>query len=490
MTDGGAEIAEGLFWRFFGEPEPCCPARLRREALGIDHQENGFVHRHAAIAGGFCLLVFLLSLANPCRAQDTSVVGHWEGAYVREGSIQMVMLDLEVRDGKLGGTFDIPELEIVGEPIKEIDGELPKLTLGLTYGLFTMHVSPELGEMTGENTNWNPPLTLHLKRVERHGDAHFAQEDFRFKNGAVTLAGSLVKPHSDAPFPAIVVVHGSGDQGRGTSYYARWSDFFARHGVAALIYDKRGVGQSSGNHERATFDDLAGDVLAAVEALKGRSDIKASQIGLFGISQGGWLAPLAASRTDNVAYLILNAGPSVSVREQELHRVEYSLRADEFSEEEIQKALAYTDLVFTAAYGDADKLELFAKAEDVKCRSWADYVNVVGSDADLNGWRLIRYDPSSVLKKTTIPLLALFAEYDVLVPPQENVDRLRGCLTEAGNTDFTICVIPGVGHNMETFGTLKGGEWKWPEKYWIWPRKSPVLYETIATWLTKQGIVQ
>jgi pimeloyl-ACP methyl ester carboxylesterase len=446
--------------------------------------------RHALIAGGFCLLVSLLSPVNLCRAQDTSVVGHWEGAYVREGSIQPLMLDLEVRDGKLGGTFDIPELEIVGEPIKDIDAGLPKLMLGLTYGLFTMHVSPELGEMTGENTNWNPPLTLHLKRVESYGDAHFPREDFRFENGVVTLVGSLVKPTSNPPFPAIVVVHGSGNQGRGTSYYARWGDFFARHGVAALIYDKRGVGQSSGNHERATFDDLAGDVLAAVEGLKERSDIKASQIGLFGISQGGWLAPLAASRTDNVAYLILNVGPSVSVQEQELHRVEYSLRADEYSEEDIEKALAYTELVFTAAYGDGDRQELFAKAEDVKSQKWADYVNVVGSDADLDGWRLIRYDPSPVLKRTTIPLLALFGEHDVLVPPQENVDRLRGYLTEAGNSDFTIRVIPGVGHNMETFGTLKGGEWKWPEKYWIWPRKSPVIYETIFTWLTEHGIAQ
>lgn len=448
------------------------------------------MNRHAVIAGGCCLLVSCLTLANPCRAQDTTVVGHWEGAYVRLGSVQTVMLDLAVQDGKLGGTFDVPELEIVGEPIKEIGGEVPNLTLRLTYGLFTMHVSPESGEMTGENKRWNPPLTLHLKRKEKRQTAHLPHEDFRFNNGMATLVGSLVKPVSKGPYPAIVIIHGSGEQGRNTSYYSVWGEFFARQGVAALIYDKRGVGQSTGDHERATFDDLAGDVLAAVAALKKRSDIKARQIGLFGISQGGWLAPLVASRTDDVTYLILNVGPAVTVQEQELHRVEYSLRADEFSEEDIQQALAYTRRVFAAAYRGERKEELFAEAEQLKSRKWAAHVELVSSDTDLEGWRLIRYDPSPVLKKTTIPLLALFGEFDVLVPPKENVDRLRAYLSDAGNDDFTIRVIPGVGHNMETFGTLKGGKWEWPEKYWIWPRKSPALYPAILTWLTEHGITR
>ncbi|MEX2110589.1 MAG: alpha/beta fold hydrolase [Gemmatimonadaceae bacterium] len=356
------------------------------------------------------------------------------------------MLDLAVQDGKLGGTFDVPELEIVGEPIKEIGGEVPNLTLRLTYGLFTMHVSPESGEMTGENKRWNPPLTLHVKRKEKRQTAHLPHEDFRFNNGRATLVGSLVKPVSKGPYPAIVIIHGSGEQGRNISYYSVWGEFFARQGVAALIYDKRGVGQSTGDHERATFDDLAGDVLAAVAALKKRSDIKARQIG---ISQGGWLAPLVASRTDDVTYLILNVGPAVTVREQELHRVEYSLRADEFSEEDIQQALAYTRRVFAAAYSGESKEELFAEAEQLKSRKWAAHVELVSSDTDLEGWRLIRYDPSAVLKKTTIPLLALFGEFDVLVPPKENVDRLRAYLSDAGNDDFTIRVIPGVGHNME-----------------------------------------
>ncbi len=122
--------------------------------------------------------------------------------------------------------------------------------------------------------------------------------------------------------------------------------------------------------------------------------------------------------------------------------------------------------------------------------AWAEYVKPVSSDADLEGWKLIRYDPAAILKQTKVPTLALFGELDVLVPPRENVDRMRAYLTEAGNGDFRIHVVPLVGHDMETFGTLKGGEWNWPESYWVWARKSPEFFQTIVAWLSERGITQ
>ena len=438
-----------------------------------------------------CLPVWCLLITSaPAHANQEAIVGHWEGAYVRLGSIQTVTLDFAVQGGKLEGTYDVPELDIAGEPIREIEEDFPNLTFRLTYGLFTMHLSPDIGEMTGENKNWNPPVTLHLKRKQKPSEIQFGREDIRFNNGRVTLAGTLVKPLTLGPHPVLIIIHGSGDQGRKDNYYSLWGDFFAQHGVAALIYDKRGVGQSSGNHEHATFDDLAGDVLAAVDVLKERADIKPDQIGLFGISQGGWLAPLVASRTSDVDFLILDVGPAVTVQEQELDRVEYSLHADEFSEDDVREALSYTKRVFAAAYTGEGRAELYALAGEVKAKGWVDYVGLVTSDEDLEGWRLIRYDPAPLLKKTTIPLLALFGEFDVLVPPQENTGRMESYLKEAGNRDFTIRVIPGVGHNMETFGRLMGGDWKWPEKYWIWPRRSPEFYQTILTWLTERGLAR
>jgi len=437
---------------------------------------------------GLVILASCLIIPHSGRAQVDAMVGHWEGAYGRMGSIQSMMMDLAVRDGKLEGTYDIPDLSIFGEPIREIGGAFPDITFHVTYGVFRMVVSPEIGEMTGVNAKWNPPVTLHVKRRPKPSGTPLVKEEVRFANGSVSLAGTLVFPASAGPYPVVVVVQGSGSQGREDGFYSYWGDFFARRGVAALIYDKRGVGGSSGDFETATFADLAGDVAAAVDLLQARSDIDPERIGLFGISQGGWIAPLAAARTDDIAYQILLAGPAVTVREQELDRVEYSLRNDGFSAEDIQEAVAYTNQVFEAAYTGQGQAELFARRDGVEASAWAEYVDPIGAAADLKGWQLIRYDPAPVLKQTKIPTLALFGELDTLVPPQENVDRMRAYLTAAGNGDFAIHVIPQVGHSMETYGTLKGGEWNWPESYWVWPRKSPELYQTIAAWLSGHGL--
>ena len=114
---------------------------------------------------------------------------------------------------------------------------------------------------------------------------------------------------------------------------------------------------------------------------------------------------------------------------------------------------------------------------------------MVDSDEDLNGWRLIRYDPAPVLRKTKVPILSLFGERDTLVPPQTNRAKMEEYLREAGNSDVTVRVIPNVGHDMESFATLKGGAWSWPEKYWVWAKKSPLFYETIITWLAKHQII-
>jgi pimeloyl-ACP methyl ester carboxylesterase len=439
----------------------------------------------------FSILALLAFIFQPSltKAQSAeSLAGHWEGAFVRLGSVQTLSVDLMFSNGTLKGTYDIPDLSIIGEPLSEITFQSSQLLLKLKYGVFTMQVASDVGEMTGENKKWNPTVTLHLKRKLRDSSLPYIQEEVKFKNGNVTLSGTLVKPLTAAPYPVVVVVHGSGEQGRNFNFYKFWGDFFARHGVAALIYDKRGVGQSSGDFRTATFDDLAGDVVAAVKTLKKRKDINLQQIGIFGISQGGWIGPLAASLTRDIKFLILDVGPAVTVEEQELNSVEYSMRADEIPETDIKEALAYTRLMFKAAYTGEAKPELAAATQRIRNKEWSKYVQLVDSDKDLEDWKRIKYDPAPVLRKTKIPVLSLFGENDVRVPPVENRKKMENYLKEAGNNDVTIRVIPNVGHDMESFATLRGGEWKWSENYWVWAKKSPVFYETIIEWLTKHGI--
>ena len=142
------------------------------------------------------------------------------------------------------------------------------------------------------------------KRVEIE-----AREDVRFTNRDVQLTGTLIAPSVGSRHPAIVLVHGSGAENR--AYMLPWARFLIRHGIAVLGYDKRGVGESTGDWNAATYEDLAGDAVAAVEYLKTRRDIDAAQIGLLGISQAGWIMPLAAVRSKDVAFLISISGAGV-----------------------------------------------------------------------------------------------------------------------------------------------------------------------------------
>jgi len=145
-----------------------------------------------------------------------------------------------------------------------------------------------------------------------HDSRRVRELEVAFRSGNVTLAGTLFVPKVDGPHPGVVLFHGSGPQSR-DSFTGRW---FAEQGVAALAYDKRGVGKSSGDFRTVPFTDLVDDGLAGLAFLKARSDIDPKHIGVWGLSQGGWLGPLAASRSKDVAFVIAFSGPGVSPGEQ------------------------------------------------------------------------------------------------------------------------------------------------------------------------------
>jgi uncharacterized protein len=148
-----------------------------------------------------------------------------------------------------------------------------------------------------------PTRTARRVDIER-------REDVRFSNGDVQLAGTLISPITPGPHPAVILVHASGPEDR--EYVLPFARFLIRHGMAVLGYDKRGVGGSTGDWNKASFDDLAGDVVAAFEYLRTRSDINRAQIGMLGWSQAGWIMPLAATRAKDLAFLISIAGAGVS----------------------------------------------------------------------------------------------------------------------------------------------------------------------------------
>lgn len=440
-------------------------------------------------------LVVLVALAScVARAGVTAaimphaVVGHWEGAFTRFGSAQTVALDVYSSDSGLTGTYDIPDLLLYREPLKSIRIDGDTLAFRLFWGQFKCLVHDENGEITGQNLDWGPPVSIHLRRSAMTSRVRI--EPVTFESGPLSLVGELLTPHGNPPFPAVIMIEGSTTEGRKNWTYRSMGELLARNGIATFIYDKRGVGESDGDVGAATFNDLASDAAAAVRALVARSDIDSRAIGLLGISQGGWLAPMAAQKCDSVSFLILVVGAATSVWDQELHRVAYTMRAgslnddqpDSFSVEEIADALEHTRLGFSVASNPERWGEWNRSVAQAKASRWSRYVALDSSIDELQGWLRQQFDPSEVLRHTTIPVLALFGEEDTYVPPKENVDRMRTLLAEAGNKDVTTVVYPGCGHALIRNATLIGHEWEWPNGYWQWARRAPGVADSLVLW--------
>lgn len=152
------------------------------------------------------------------------------------------------------------------------------------------------------------------------GQSSFTEREVTFNNDSVELRGTLMFPESRSLSPAIVFLHGSGPHER--SGFRPYAEEFAKLGVASLFFDKRGTGSSGGSWITSSLDDLAGDALSAVQFLKEQEKIDPDRIGFWGISQAGWIAPKAASQSEDIAFMILISGGGASPKESEYYSYE------------------------------------------------------------------------------------------------------------------------------------------------------------------------
>ncbi|MGA3283414.1 MAG: alpha/beta fold hydrolase [Verrucomicrobiota bacterium] len=275
------------------------------------------------------------------------------------------------------------------------------------------------------------------------------EEEVSFKNGETTLSGTLVLPPTKGPHPAVVLVHGAGPGIR--SNFRFLADFFALNGVAALMYDKRGCGTSTGDWRKSGFDDFAGDALAGLELLKNRPDINPHQIGLWGVSQGGWIVGLAASRSTNVAFIISVSGPGITPEAQGVVAVEHWMKAAGFSETDLREARSLYLLNSRCTRTDSGWDEFEAVRKAAQNKPWYNanpYLGCCASGAEKQ-WQLIwDYDPVPALRKVYCPVLSIFGELDSLVPAQKSADIWKTALTEAGNQDVVIKIVPHADHGI------------------------------------------
>jgi pimeloyl-ACP methyl ester carboxylesterase len=318
----------------------------------------------------------------------------------------------------------------------------------------------------------------------------------------VHIAGSLTLPKGKGPFPAVLLIAGSGalDRDETISYHKPFlvlADHLTRRGIAVLRTDKRGVGKSTGekpvgDYTNTTLMDLADDVFAGVEYLKSRQEIDPKRIGLLGHSEGGVLGPIIASRSPDVAFLVMLAGLGQNNGDIIIYQTTLAAREHGADENTLALMRSWYERLYALLAEDTDSATAEKKIRELHTTLTAEEKEKVGwPDQELDHqiagqlrphWRCdLRHDPCAVLKQVRCPVLALGAEMDRLVPAKENLPAIEQALKAGGNTRFTVREFPGMNHGFQTVrpdhtpGKASDGE-----------TMSPLVLQTISDWIIAQ----
>jgi pimeloyl-ACP methyl ester carboxylesterase len=289
------------------------------------------------------------------------------------------------------------------------------------------------------------------RRSETYG---YTQDEVTFKSGNVELAGLVLMPRTPGPHPGTVFVHGSGGGNRDNIGTFIMANHLAMNGVGVLLPDKRGAGKSGGDWKTADFWDLATDALAGVGVLRAREGIDPRRVGLIGLSQGGWIAPLAAARSRQVAYVVDVSGPTVPVKDQMLHETVQDLKRAGASEASIKDVLDLFGLLERHLLGEVPWQEyeaaLKAKRVGLNAILFKDFPSTP-DDWQLGFYyRIGRFDPVPYWRRLEVPILVLYGERDETdkTPVRASVARLREALAGKDGDRWTIKVFADTGHGF------------------------------------------
>ncbi len=462
------------------------------------------------------LLALILSLATvgSLRAQPAEP-SRWSGNVELPGGIT---LDFSVSLTGGAGTISIPMQGVKDMPLQKVSVSPKELRFSIEKAGADWEMTiAEDGQTASGVLKQGGSFKSTLKKLaagETAGELKRPQEPkppfpydaaevtIEHKAAALTLAGTLTMPKGSGPFPCVVLVSGSGAQDRdealmGHKPFLVLADHLAHNGIAALRYDDRGTGKSTGNFEAGTSDDFALDALAAIEFLKSQPKIDAKHLGIVGHSEGGLIAPMCASKSKDIAFIVLLAGPGISGRELLPVQNKLILLANGASEAEAQtqtndvisalmmiregKPLVEIQRNIRAAVIRELSIDPSTKELPEEQRSkQADELAKAQTDQLTSVWfrRFLEIDPRENLRKVTCPVLAVNGEKDLQVPPEENLSEIEKALKASGNADVSTLVFPGLNHLFQTCKTGSPSEYAAIEETF-----APVALDAISSWI-------
>ncbi|MFO0835451.1 MAG: alpha/beta fold hydrolase [Phycisphaerales bacterium] len=345
---------------------------------------------------------------------------------------------------------------------------------------------------------------VHARPQEPKAPFPYEVEDVSFDNKAagIKLAGTLVRPSTPGPHPAVVMITGSGPQDRdeallGHRPFLVIADHLVRNGIAVLRYDDRGVAKSTGNFAEATSDDFATDAVAGVEYLLTRPEIDHAKVGVMGHSEGGLIAPIVAGSCKDVAFIVLLAGtgvPGADVIVLQGKLINMAMgKSEADAEAEAQKSRKIMRMIAEGADPEAIKGEIRAvtieelKADPSSASLSEDELNkkaeqLVAQQVGQMGskwWkRFLVLDPRDFLRKFTCPVLAINGSHDLQVPPSQNLGEIEKALKAGGNTDVTVKELPELNHLFQHSKTGAPSEYSTIEETF-----APEALDVVTAWI-------
>lgn len=449
----------------------------------------------------------ILPLVFKRRVSPSDIDGTWLGTLNAGGTTLRLAFHITNTPQGLEATLDSLDQGAHGIPVSSIVRNGPQLRMEVqtVEGNFVGTISKDLQSIDGAWSQGGASLRLLLKKnhdaaalvapeprpQEPAKPYRYREEEVSYSNKSapgVTLAATLTLPQGSGPFPAVLLITGSGPQNRNEEIFNHrpflvLADYLTRRGIAVLRADDRGIGKSTGDFATATTLDFATDAEAGIAYLKTRPEINHKKIGLIGHSEGGVIAPMVAARNHDVAFIVMMAGtgvPGDQVLVEQTRLIEIANGAPaERAQKDADRERELLQLAEQAKDPAALQSELQKKMGNNMTGA---QVGAVVKQLSSPWFRyFLTYDPATALRKITCPVLVLNGAKDVQVSPAQNLPAIRKALKEAGNTHFEIDELPGLNH---LFQTAKTGS---PREYTqIDETIAPLALKKIADWLAKR----
>ncbi|MGV3632157.1 MAG: alpha/beta hydrolase family protein [Bacteroidota bacterium] len=410
-----------------------------------------------------------------------SICGDWVGSLETQGNRLKIVFHISMQKNVLTGTMDSPDQGAYGLNMNSVNFKDPSVLFDLSvFGIKYQGMLVQNDSISGEFSQGEFTTALHLKKSsttiaskpnrpqEPKTPLPYSVKEVVFRNETanITLAGTLTLPKGKGPFPAVVLVTGSGAQNRNEEIlnhkpFLVLSDYLTRNGIAVLRYDDRGVGQSGGKFEGSTTSDFAYDAQAAYNFLSKTKKINRKRIGIIGHSEGAMVAPMVAASDSTVKFIVLLAGPGVPIDQLMLKQTEVTSRFAGISEEEIAISLElnrkFYDILLNEQNDDKAKEKIEQIVREHQNSMPSEISKQISDELPqltktmLSPWfrYFINFNPEHFLRQINCPVLAINGSKDCQVSAIENLDGIRKSVKVTNNKNVYTYIMPGLNHLMQ-----------------------------------------